>query len=1045
MSLDRKRLVASVVLAVAIFGGGSPTALAQAVAAKKGTGLPTSLIVQTSQGKTGTSIELHNIKATGTASAGKAYAARADFHFTLAGHKMEVQKGVTVEKLTHDAKGKVSAAVIALNSDVHLPGVKSKHTGLTLVKSGKIVLGQKQGVTAVPEFQGAIHAVMPFRTVHGKQVVLSKADGVVPLAAHGIIKFKTQFSIPAAYKDGFATPAGLITLSQPLSVSFSTDASKVGVYFTASAPGHVQVSVPNLITDGGTLRVDSNNIVLDNSGNPLSFDGNVHEGHVTTGDGPSMITLVQPAGFVVMNIRGKVSYQNGVPTVFTLTGDVMLPTSVTDASGVSRVVLKDTLMDLIGSPQCIPIANPVGLFWQSSNFALNIPAATCFLDFSPTLAGNGEQIDPGDGSWMGLYIQTADLLLNTLGITLVNGGQGFYVDANGIGGSVNSISQPVGGNLYGYGFSLAQAQGQGLIQFSNNQMSSASILPASLKLPSWNGGNPDGTFPIQLTINPDGTAGVGIDPNNQPTIAYPGLGLSVNLWSCSFQTQSDNSTLLSLSGQATVSIDTLGSSAFSLNSVAVNPAGVFGGDTLNTPNVLSNPIVLGLPVFSLQLDQVQFSTYAGGTSRLVLTGGVNIGDGLPLSGQADFSGLSILTDQNGNPQIEWGAIFIHVRMDDVLGIGALDGDIGYSRNRPLANGTADTCLIGSISFSLGATGFDGNTSLGGTGTGATFLIVDADHFIVFGSFDLASLNIPPIPLGDTDLALYKFYGGFGRQMQIVAIDGPPSVASFSRLDPSNCTKYDDGRILLAAGVRIGTYSDLGYMIMADALLTFSPGPQPWLGFNSSANFFCNPSIPPGQGDINGTMILDYNAATDSFHAGATANANFPAGSDLITASGGADLLWSPSEKHFYFGGPPGASLDQYVNVSVLGELSASGQLGVMDTASVPNQVLCYANMHVEGGLGDVITGEIDGGGQVTITKSPFGLSDPSFHAHASGDVNFLIATGHGEGDLTATLPGDGNLHLSGTLSGTVDGLVTWYQDVSASISIDDLAVPKDFH
>jgi hypothetical protein len=774
-----------VVLAGAIFGAGLPGVLAQGVGAQKtGTKLPTSLTVLTGQGKIGTSIELHNIKAGGAAVAGKAYSAKADFHLTVAGHKIEVQKGVTVEKLTHDAKGKVLAAVIALNSDVHVPGVKSKHSGLTLVKSGKIVLGQKEGVTAVPEFQGAIHVLMPQRTIQGKQVVLSKANVVVPLPANGNINYSAEFS-SSTYKDGFAMPGGIVIPKQPLSVSVRQEAAAAGLTVLVTTSGEVQVPVPNLHTvDGIMLTVSSPKIVWDNNKKPLTFDGDVVVGHVTLGK-PSVITLAEPAGFAVLNIRGKVSYLNGVPTVFTLTGDVMLPLSVTDFSGVSRVVLKDTVMDLVGNPQCIPIPNPTVLYWQ--NFVLTIPANGCFLDFSNTLAGAGEQNDPGDGSWMGLYITAADLQLNTLGVTLFNGGQGFYLDGNGIAGSVNSIPQPIGGFLNWYVFSLTPTQSQGLIQFSNNQMSSASVLPASLTLPSWKGGNPDGSLPIQITINTDGTVGIGIDPNNPPTVTLPGLGLSVGLSGCSFQTQSDNSVMVAISGAGTVSFAILQNAAINFTNVAIRPDGLFREGDGNW-QVLSNPISLPLPLINLELDQFAFGL-SGGNPAIHLTGQVGIADGLPVSGQADFSGMTVYVGGDGSPQIEWGPFSIHIAVDDFLGFGSIEGDLNYQQNVTLADGPANQCLGGGVAFALGGvTGASGTTSLGGTGTGVVFLVVDSDHYIVFGAIDIQNLIGTPIILGDTDLGLYKFFGGFGHNMVIPVQTIQQGPALLSKLEPQNCAR-----------------------------------------------------------------------------------------------------------------------------------------------------------------------------------------------------------------------------------------------------------------
>jgi hypothetical protein len=250
-----------------------------------------------------------------------------------------------------------------------------------------------------------------------------------------------------------------------------------------------------------------------------------------------------------------------------------------------------------------------------------------------------------------------------------------------------------------------------------------------------------------------------------------------------------------------------------------------------------------------------------------------------------------------------------------------------------------------------------------------------------------------------------------------------------------------------AGVRMGTVADLGYMIMADATFWCNTDPLTLI-FTAKANFFCDPATapPPGQGDINGSVFLEYDSSQDLFRATATANANFPAGGNLVSASGGADLLWSPAEKHFYLGGPPGATRDQWVNVSVLGAISASGQLGIQDTASIANQVLCYASMHLEGDFAGIASGEIDGSGQVIFTKSPSGLGSVSLSAHASGDVDLSIlgvgiVTGHGEGDVQATLPGDGHLHLSGTLSGTADGFVTGFIDLSGSADISFTVPP----
>jgi hypothetical protein len=396
---------------------------------------------------------------------------------------------------------------------------------------------------------------------------------------------------------------------------------------------------------------------------------------------------------------------------------------------------------------------------------------------------------------------------------------------------------------------------------------------------------------------------------------------------------------------------------------------------------LSHPVSIDLKVMKLELTSFTAGNDAqpGNTPYLLLTGGVQAGDGLPVSAEVDFDGLEV----RGGGVLKMHGLEVKADVADVLRLDASlehydASDMHWStpglgcwkaKQQPIS------CIKGNMKLGLNL----GALSLGDGQEGLMFSSAQG-AWLFTGKMSLPA----PIELGQSGMSLYGFQGSVGYKGQIPdqsdgvnnnLLFGDPNYVVY--LNPS--LPGDD--LLFSIGTSLGTSPpDSGFTFYADTVATLTLDPFK-LDLNARAMFQEPPGTDFSKADRAAYMDIQYSAPS-TLHATASADLYYATRSlDIADAHGSMDLLLSPDEMHLFLGWPPDTNpITLNIGVGAVEKFTFSGGLGIhlrgsqlstdQDPANPQNTGPWFAaTLNWHGTMASVLTADIGGSADISLTQA----------------------------------------------------------------------------
>ena len=906
----------------------------------------------------------------------KPAAGTADLELKLFG-KQIIQQTISFKNLLIGADGKPAGIELALKDDAKFEDIllgcdftAVKGTTLTFTLANKTL-----------NFVGNAILTLPFRSEAGDPVSLT-SDGV---SLNGNLP-ELEFGIKNARLTGSAVQNGVSLLGFTLKGT----AADVKAKFGGSGDPTWEVTMPtaSLATSlTAALTQENKPLTLTVTNLKVNQDGQLTFAE-TKLDAGKIVKLASPADFELAVKDGSLKVTSGAIEKFGLVCDLKLPSLIKNKDGGPVVIpgiTVDVQKGLVLNVR--PEENkPLDVYFSS--LALHTKGFTIDLSTAASPADARDDVK-SDASWTGLYLKSATLDLppafggtpqqpTTVSVT------DFYVDSQGITGKCAVQSNSIPAVL---GFKLNQVSGE--IEFLRNRIIGCNVA-GTVQIPEM------GALGIGVGVSPEGFVTVDVKPGSPLTI--PSLGLKCDLTRGRVEMQPNGVGKLMVTGTLSFpGIEALKSAAIGVQDLGVDSQGKIylpAGGWLTLPK----PAVIDLKVCALEARQIGFTAPNGSLTSVILTGGVNLGGGLPLTGGVDFEGLTISKDANGDglPEVKVGDITVRAAVPGVWrATGTLKrGDKGDFKD----------CFFGGANLTLESFG---------AGVDVKLLIASNAWFVGGG---VSGLNIPippPSPSSAPVFTIYGFHGGIGGNVMVKPGRG--------RVNDIEDLSLRAGTLMAQVGLLMG--SPDGFAWWGESTLTIGGGAIDLSGkatfVQTTRPFYADANWWNTQ-DRTASLFLNWNFGTKTFLAGGQFDVYLPTRqAKLVEAHGQLELKLAPSEKYLWIGWPPKQSP---VTVTLggiagkLGNVSARGGMGIDFQRRNAGTFLKINADFMDG----KIKGLLDG--QVNLDFNPPLSGNGTLHI--SGDVNFGIGPRvHGEGNLACAFnqpKGTNRMQLTGNVRGWIE-------------------------
>ena len=979
---------------------------------------------------------------------------------------------VPFRNMCFDAAGNVSGVSVTLSSDFSTPSLFSG-IGLTLASGTTLTVlaGSSAATSSTPgvsgcgtqyclSFSGSITFALPLRDAQGSQAQAQLSNTTLLLQQGKFVLNAPHMQLKNALSDGKAHLGGFAFTLTDISLQMERDNGQTKQFLLTVQHPQVDVPlpVPGLLSqDGKGITVQADSLAINQSGE-LQIKNGVATANCAAGAAAGscgiQIDLASPLGFTLKTTQVKFSKpfdsaDTSVTNQFRLSNtQLLLPDMLPDADSAgsaspARIALavqseSNGDWDPTHSPVAkLTIPHDVNIGWNG--FKVQIPqGSAAVVDFSGT---SGDATEPAAlaTSWQGVYVKSAKLLLPPLFGQCPGGNQScaiasegpvivaatdLSIGSGGVSVAVN-VTSPTAIHIAGFNASLKDVA----LAIVNNHVDAKNMkIDAIVSLPALGDTNwgmqftDSGSFVLSLqnaSLDPpffggSDIAGIHLDLTGA-TLTLPavkGDPGAVNLTGLlTFKAGSTGSELAASLGGLAVPFKDLG---IDTNGKFILPAaGQF---------TLPHPVSVDLKVMKLEMS----SFTAGNDSStnkpyLLFTGGVQVGEGLPVSADVDFDGIEIQTD---------GKIKMHgleVKAD-VAGVLRFDASLQHfdattmnwnAGSRPdgcwQGRTKAVGCIKGNMKLSLNL----GGLSLGQGQDGFSFAAAQGAWLFVGGM----GIPGPGIVLGQSGLSLYRFSGGVGYKN--VLADPSDQVSAGAQIGDSKYIIYLDPNapgddLLFSIGTGLGT-SDGGFNFYADAVATLTTDPFK-LDFNARAKFQELMSTSFESASRAAYMDIQY-SAPDTLHATASADIYYESRSlDLVDAHGALDLLVSPTETHLFLGWPPDKNpITVNVGISGIEKFTFSGGLGVHiigsqldvdhDPSNTQNTGPWFAaDLNWHGEIGP-ISADVGGFADISLYKSPsgsVGIASAVGSVYARGQADFGPFSASAEGSLALAYVAAGN-------------------------------------
>ena len=906
-----------------------------------------------------------------------------------------------------------------------LPDVLTSGLNASLPAGTSVTLTQGTPSTLAFSANGPITIQLPFG---GPSLNLSKAGNSLNITGSSDGAFDLNFK----GTDASFSVAGFSFKSSSASISLhhSAGSGTIDAYKFTAQNVDISTPLPDTFTNGDdNIHLTAQQISIDEDGGVTTQDssGNVAPATLVlpANQKSQNIGLAKPMGFGLSISQASASFQKSQLKAFTITGTVTLPPSFTsvppDPSAPSSSS-SDTSASIAFTADAhdhgIVATNSAEFIGYWNGFKVDVPAGALILDLSSSagktfalpdgtnvqetqLPDDGQnQGSPLDNAWEGIYIAKGSLSLppgitnasgsgNPLTLTLTNA----YIDDHGFSGDVSVTQAGQGAQIEGFPVSLSKCH----LKVKNDYILHCDIAGAIGGTGTQSFGLWKGQMNIAVSISHGGMVAAQISTTSPITI--PNFA-SIQLTNGSFNydPSKPHSTSILFSGilQFDPSLPKLGSVAVKVQDVGLDQAGNL---TVKSAWIdLPETADLSVGPLDVQLTQIGFGQDTSNNNQpwIDLTGSVSLSGDLPINIQGNFDGLHItpskVTIRNIGVDCSWEGIFqlqgelaepdgspqvpkhqVPLDLDNLVPLANWPNDPGT--NRPMS------AVSGHLAMTLSA--------LGDAGLDIRLLIAKGAWFGMVG----LNLGDAFIPIGDTGVGLFGFFGGVGHNVTAAqpGATGIPSVDYDLIPDVKAISGQSPSSYIFTAGARIGLVPPVSppppaTPLWGDIALTLQ---LPNVNVDITGNLYLAcpiaTAIPADPSTMDRVIIgdINYDGPSTTFKASVNADLYFPTRDNwMLHGTGGMDLVIGPVTRHLYVGGP----ISQGSPISITNPVELQIQSPSSNVAIDP--------------IKGAITLNFDNGQQPPFTIQAALLA--GIHLNASGTANIGI-------DLDYSVKGDADV------------------------------------
>ena len=896
---------------------------------------------------------------------------------TVAGHALPAIGPLTFADLAATAQGITGVTLTPPTSGFTpptLPSIDTSGIDLVVQAASSFKYTGPMGPNAKLVLKGGSYLSTPFKDADGSPIKANitsfELDGNGSISSTGTITVVKPIQLPVAS-----------IISGSMNYTFAASPNQPATFSVTCPDVVIGLSIPGISTnDDKPITVEATNFSFDIDG-VVKFDSAVFPAAKIPSTSIK-VSLADPGGFLLTLTNASVTMKNGNTfSTASFKGSMTLPAVFTTDPSTNNpqpIVINAFDLEIKPTGKALTVAtDQIDVFWNT--FHLQIPKAANGPNFSVVFDGPGK----------GISVSAATLFLPpTFGNNATVAVTNFKLDSGGCTGTFDS--------------SASNSANAPLPTLSVPGFASGSISSLSLKLlknhltdfdasGTINIANFGGAIGVKIGCSDSGLTTVTIDQTDPVPLPMFGMQMVISQGTATYDTATHKGSL-KLTGSLSVpenstntgaaaALEYLKGAEFAFKDFAVDANGL-----LQLTNVfldLPSPQAIPIGPVSILLNQIGFGQDSAGL-WIQLTGDVSVTD-LPISGQIGFDGLKIHSGTisasgavTSPPSVSLGGIYFDSSIPGVATIKAsLTHDLFPNPNstttptdnqmvaaNPLWQGVTQKLDVyrGSASISLDCMGgggdvggADGSGGGGGPGGGLNFMVSKTGWYVI-GQVTIGSTAGSGIQLGQTPLALYAFEGGIGHNVLSSngSFQGIPTVDYQMIPYPPNSSA--SGNWLVTAGVRLGT-SD-AFTAWGDVVLTLIFGNQLFVDLSGRLVLLQDmgslgpimTSLDAADRLISGDIY--YDGAHNTLKASLNAQLYFPTQSLYKTqsfgiyANGGLELLISPTDKHFFAGGPisdPDSSQPPVIqNPLSIAAMGIQGPTAGITATFNPNPVLTAA-------------------------------------------------------------------------------------------------------
>ncbi len=832
---------------------------------------------------------------------------------------------------------------------ITLPDVLTSGLNAMLPSGTTVTLTQGSPSTLSFTASGPIAIQLPFG---GPSLNLSKTGNSLNISGASDGTFDLNFK--GANANFNVAGFSFKSRSANLSLHHSAGSGTVDSYMFVAQSVDISTPLPDTFTNGDdNIHLTAQQVTIDENGGVTTQDstGNVAPATLVlpSGQNSQNIGLAKPMGFGLSISQASAAFQGSQLKSFTISGAVTLPPSFTNAPPDPTATANpnsDTSASIAFTADArnhgIVATNTAEFIAYWNGFKVDVPAGSLVLDLSSS-AGQSFALPSGttvqetqlpddgqsqgaalDNSWEGIYIAKGSLslppgLTNTaaaggtaspLSLTLANA----YIDDHGFSGDVALTQAGQGAQVEGFPVFLSKCH----VKVKNDNILHCDIAGAIGGTGTQSFGLWKGQINIAVSISHGGM--VAAQVSTTAPISIPNFAsIQLTNGSFSYDPTKANSTSILFSGvlQFDPSLPKLGSVAVQVENVGLDQSGNLKVQSawIDLPETAD----LSVGPLDVQLTQIGFGQDATNNNQpwIDLTGSVSLSGDLPINIQGNFDGLHItpskVTIRNIGVDCSWEGIFdlqgelaepdgapqvpkhqVPLDLDNLVPLPNWPNDPGT--NRPMS------ALSGHLAMTLAA--------LGDAGLDIRLLLAKGAWFGMVG----LNLGDAFIPIGDTGVGLFGFFGGVGHNVTSAqpGATGIPSVDYDLIPDVKAISGQSPSSYIFTAGARVGLVPPVSppppaTPLWGDIGVTLQ---LPNVNVDITGNLYLAcpiaTAIPADPSTMDRVIVgnINYDAPSTTFKASVNADLYLPTrASWLLHGTGGMDLVIGPVTRHLYVGGP----------------------------------------------------------------------------------------------------------------------------------------------